>query len=96
MRVYKVIKEITIDTGNVSFTLHPGDYLKHDGEKIKTIHYHTIYGSGILHLNNRYRNMGVRIGNNLSWVPYQDCIGREVEDITIQYNRDRLINELGI
>lgn len=23
-------------------------------------------------------------------------LGREVEDITIQYNRDRLINELGI
>lgn len=96
MIVYKVIKEVTVDVGNLSFTLHPGDYFKYNGEHIETIHYHTIYGDGILNIDrNKIRTFSsLRVGNNVSWTPLSRSIGKEIEDITIQYNRDSKLSKL--
>lgn len=103
MIVYKVNNEITVDIGFTTFTLHPGDYFEFNGENIEKLHYTTkipwLYDTptkGTLELNkDKLRVFGsIRIGNSTSWTPMSRCVGKEIEDVTIQYNRNKILEQL--
>ena len=103
MTVYKVNTELSIDIGITTFTLHPGDHFEFNGENIEKLHYTTkipwLYDTptgGTFELNKDKLRLfdSIRIGNSTSWIPILECVGREIEDVTIQYNRDKILEKL--
>ena len=99
MKVYKVLKEISIDAGFATFTLHPNDYF-YFTDYITNIFFTTKWDNkeseSSLKLNkDKLRVLSsIRIDNQTGWTPLSRCIGKEIEDITIQYNRDIKLNQL--
>ena len=121
MIIYKVNKELAVDIGVTTFTLHPGDHFEFNGECIERLHYATkipwrdnTTNSGTLELvkeklsmrlaNNTPRGLltlikivddGLSVSNSAgSWVPIFRCVGKEIEDVTIQWHRDKILNQL--
>lgn len=103
MKVYRVNKEISIDIGKLVFTMQPNDYFEHNGSHITKVYYFTSsqYCSNEMSILNvdLYKlklHSSIRIGNNSHWTPIENCIGREIEDITKQYLRDKRLESLGL
>lgn len=111
MIIYKVNKELVVDIGVTTFTLHPGDHFEFNGECIERLHYATkipwrdnTTNSGTLELvKEKLRTLtlikivddGLSVSNSAgSWVPIFRCVGKEIEDVTIQWHRDKILNQL--
>jgi hypothetical protein len=102
-RVFKVHSELSVDIGVTSFTVHTGDILVCNNEHIDYIEYKTaplpatgLREDAVLKLNRAKLRVfsSIRVGNSHAWTPINKHIGKELIDITIQYRRDKLLNEL--
>jgi len=102
-KVLEVQTELSIDICFTNFTLYPGDYFIYYIKSPRNIIiYYKIRKSLIGEtISNKYNefivkksNNLIRIGNKLSWIDTNNCIGKELIDITKRYNRDKLLKQL--
>lgn len=96
MKVFRVNSEIALNLGTMrSFTLYNGDvFFTDDHNRV----FRVIYGEDKNVLStkddSRFSTSIIRVGNQSDWVGISSRIGLEIDDITIQYNRDKFIEDL--
>ncbi len=96
---YYVTKELSIDIGSTTFTLHTGDIFYTDDKNIVRLEYKIkgfdgIFADGKLDLSNKSR-MGLMVRIGSGWYNLESAIKMNIiEDITLIENRNHIIDNI--
>lgn len=93
-KVFLVNSEIAVDIGVTSFSLYNGDLLFTNNDRICKLVYGTDNNVLELKESNQRVFTSIRVANQTGWIPMSRCLGKQLDDITSQWKRNQLLEEL--
>lgn len=100
-KVFLVNSEIVVDIGVTSFSLYNGDLLFTNNDRICKLVYGTDNNVLELKESNQRVFTSIRVANqtvgdslSMTWIPMSRCLGKQLDDITSQWKRNQLLEEL--